>query len=171
MRQFSRTAQLALGAIALAGLTACGTSRPLYDPAPVTTTYPSSSYPSSSYPQGQTDPNYVEYGRVTAVDVVRTQEQGRGTGAGAVIGGVAGGVVGNQIGSGTGRDVARIAGIVGGALAGNAIERNARTETREAYRVMLQMDNGARREYDVPATGDLRVGDRVRVQNNQIYRM
>jgi outer membrane lipoprotein SlyB len=113
----------------------------------------------------------ADYGRVTAIDPLRTQEQGQGTGAGAIIGGVAGAVVGNQVGSGSGRDAARIAGAVGGAVAGNAVERNARSQWRESYRIMVQLENGINRAYEVPSPGDLRVGDRVRIENNQIFRM
>jgi len=38
------------------------------------------------------------------------------------------------------------------------------------YRVTIQSDSGGLRTYDVPATGDLRLGDRVRVENGVIYR-
>jgi hypothetical protein len=34
----------------------------------------------------------------------------------------------------------------------------------------MQTDTGLIRTYEVPATGDLRVGDRVRVDNGVIYR-
>jgi hypothetical protein len=37
------------------------------------------------------------------------------------------------------------------------------------YRITLQTDGGAWRTYDVGST-DLRVGERVRVENGQIYR-
>jgi outer membrane lipoprotein SlyB len=44
-------------------------------------------------------------------------------GVGAVVGGLAGLGVGSLIGAGTGRDVAMVLGSVGGALAGNEIEK------------------------------------------------
>lgn len=115
-------------------------------------------------------PGYVEYGRVTNVEVIRTQEPGQTSGAGAIIGGIAGGVIGNQVGGGSGRDVARIAGIAGGALAGNAIEKNTKTQIRESYRVSVRTDNGAMRAYDLATSADLRTGDRVRIENGQVYR-
>jgi outer membrane lipoprotein SlyB len=34
----------------------------------------------------------------------------------------------------------------------------------------MQSDQGGIRTFEVPATGDLRVGDRVRVDNGVIYR-
>ncbi len=169
---------IASAAVLLAGLAACG-SQPMNSSAPMSTypsssypssQYPSSQYPSSQYPGGSVAPGYVEYGRVTNVEVIRTQEPGRTSGAGAVIGGIAGGVIGNQIGGGSGRDVARIAGIAGGAIAGNAIERNSQNQVREAYRVSVQTDNGAVRAYDLASAADLRTGDRVRIENGQVYR-
>ena len=41
----------------------------------------------------------------------------------------------------------------------------------ESYRVSIQTDNGAYRAFDVPSPGDLRVGDRVRIDNGQISRI
>lgn len=134
--------------------------------------YPNQSqYPAQTqYPAQGQQPNYVEYGRVTNMEVFQTQEQGRGTGLGAVLGGVAGAVVGNQIGGGTGRSLATIAGGVGGAVAGNAIEKNRNSGVAQAYRVTVQLDSGGGRSYDMPATGELRIGDRVRIQNGQLFR-
>ena len=80
-----------------------------------------------------------------------------------------GGVVGNQFGSGTGRALATGAGIVGGAVAGNAIEnRNKRDD--EVYRVWIRLDNGTMRSLDFHRVDDLRVGDRVRYDGGQLYR-
>ena len=42
--------------------------------------------------------------------------------------------------------------------------------TSPLYRVKIQTDQGAMRVYDVPTTGGLRVGDRVRVENGVIHR-
>jgi outer membrane lipoprotein SlyB len=173
MLNSSRLASLAAAAALTATLAACS-SQPLY-PCGQPTTYPSSSYPSTGYPTGQypsgsTAPGYAEYGRVTNVQLVQGQEAGRTSGAGAVIGGIGGAVIGNQVGGGSGRDVARIAGIVGGAIAGNAIEKNSNNRVTEAYRVSVQTDNGTLRAYDLPGTTDLRAGDRVRIENGQLFR-
>lgn len=157
-----RTPQIGAALTLAALLTACG-SAPRNTPVSSSNTLPPFQ---SGMPAVQ-----VDYGRVTAIDPLRTQEQGQGTGAGAVIGGVAGAVLGNQVGSGGGRDVARIAGAVGGAVAGNAVERNARGQWRESYRIMVQLENGVQRAFEVPTPGELRVGDRVRIENNQIFRM
>ena len=159
----SRLVFAATSAVALSTLMACApmTPTPVSTAPTTTTTYPSN--------QGA----YVEYGRVNNVEVIRAQQPSAGPGVGAVIGGVAGAVLGNQVGQGNGRTAATIIGAVGGAVAGNAIEksRTANTAAGESYRVSVQLDNGALRAYDMTSYGDLRIGDRVRVENGQVYRV
>lgn len=187
MRPLFRVISTGTAVIALATLAACG-SVPMNSQGQ--SSYPSTPYPNQSqyptqypnqypgqyptqnpYPaQVQQNPNYVEYGRVTNVQLLQTQEQAKGSGLGAVLGGVAGGVLGHQIGGGTGRDVATVVGVVGGAVAGNAIEKNRAPGVNQSYRVTVQLDNGPARAYDMPSTGDIRIGDRVRVQNGQLFR-
>ncbi len=133
------------------------------------------SYPVQSTQQGYATParpvQMAEYGRVAQIDVVRTQEQPRTSGAGAIIGGVAGAVLGHQIGGGFGRDAATAVGAIGGAVAGNSIEKNgAAPAVSQVYRVSVQLDNGAYRAFDIGGGIDLRVGDRVRIENGQIIR-
>lgn len=187
MSHVSRFASLASSIVLVAGLAACDTmpmgpqgqtsgypGQPQPYPAQYPNQYPSQ-YPNQNpgqaqYPAQNRQGNYVEYGRVTNMEVFQTQEQGRGTGLGAVLGGVAGAVVGHQIGGGTGRDLATVAGAVGGAVAGNAIEKNRNTGAGQAYRVTVQLDNGGARAYDLPSTGELRIGDRVRIQDGQLFR-
>jgi outer membrane lipoprotein SlyB len=165
----SRFFTITSSVVLVAGLAAC--AAPMSQQ-PVAT-YPAQNYPAQTYPAPQG--NYVEYGRVNNVEVISTQQQAKPTGGlGAVIGGVAGAVVGRQIGGGSGRDIATVAGAVGGAVAGNAIEKNrnaANAPVNQAYRVSVQMDNGTMRAYDVPSYGELRIGDRVKVENNQLYRI
>jgi outer membrane lipoprotein SlyB len=133
--------------------------------------YPQGGYPAAGYPAQNQQRAYTEFGRVSNVEVLRTPEQGRSSGLGAVLGGVAGAVVGRQIGGGSGRDAATVVGVLGGAVAGNAIEKNRNTTVHETYRVSIQLDNGSSRAYDVPSYGELRVGDRVRIENGQISRL
>jgi outer membrane lipoprotein SlyB len=176
MRQATRFISAASSLLVLLGLVACG-SVPMDSQAP----YPSSQYPNqnpypaqsqypSQYPGQNQQGNYAEYGRVTNVEVFQHQEQGQGSGVGAVLGGVAGAVVGHQIGGGTGKDVATVAGAVGGAVAGNAIEKNRNSGVRQSYRVSVQLERGGVRAYDLPSSGDLRVGERVRIENGQLFR-
>ena len=112
-------------------------------------------------------PVYGESGQVTSIEVIPVAT--RTSGAGAVIGAVIGGVIGNQFGAGSGRALATGAGIVGGAVAGNAVEsRNKRDD--EVYRVTIRLDNGGQRTMDFHRIDDLRVGDRIRFDNGQLYR-
>ena len=61
--------------------------------------------------------------------------------------------------------------VVAGAVLGSQIARNqSGATTMPGYRVTVQTDQGLMRTYEVSATGDLRVGDRVRVDNGVIYR-
>lgn len=109
----------------------------------------------------------VEYGQVQSIDLVRAESQT--TGGGALIGGVIGAVVGRQIGSGSGRDAGTAVGAVGGAIIGNQIEKNNRG-ARDFYRVAIVTQSGQVRSFDYPQPGDLRVGDRVRIEGDQVYR-
>jgi outer membrane lipoprotein SlyB len=163
-KTFPRSLAVATSSVVLAGLVACAAPAPI-QPAPVAVA-PQPGY-SSQAPQG-----FVEFGRVSKVEVLQAQgQQQRGSGLGAVIGGIAGAVVGSQIGGGFGRDVATVGGAVGGAFAGNAIEKNRNAGVRDSYRISIQMENGVARAYDVPSPGELRAGDRVRVENGQITRL
>ena len=112
-------------------------------------------------------PMQGETGRVTSIEVIPVAS--RPSGAGAIIGAVIGGVVGNQFGSGTGKSVMTGVGVVGGAVAGNAVEAKNKKDD-EVYRVHVRLDNGATRSMDFHRIDDLRVGDRVRFDNGQLYR-
>ena len=178
MRQYLRLTAIASTAALLGSLAACGsppmnTSMSSYPNTPVypSSNYPVTTYPNANYPTANAPAAYVEYGRVTGIEAIRTDQQGHGSGAGAVIGGVLGGVLGNQIGGGTGRSVATVAGVVGGAVLGNSIEKNRATNQQETYRLSIQVDNGTMRSYGMATPGDLRIGDRVRIENGQIFRL
>jgi outer membrane lipoprotein SlyB len=108
----------------------------------------------------------VDYGTVEAIEWFRDGES-RPTGLGAVIGGVAGGILGHQIGSGSGNTAATIAGALGGAYVGNQVER---ANDRDRYRVIVRLENGATLAVNEVGEGQLRVGDRVRIVGNRVYR-
>lgn len=113
-------------------------------------------------------PARAEYGRVENIGYVQTAS--RPSGAGAVLGAVLGAVVGNQFGAGMGRGVATGAGAVGGAIAGNAVEGRTKRDD-EVYRVQVRFDNGSVRDFDFHRVDDLRIGDRVKLEDDQIHRM
>ena len=111
----------------------------------------------------------VEYGTVLSVQALPGAAQAT-SGAGVALGGVMGGVLGNQVGQGGGRALATMIGIVVGAIAGNAVEARG-NRGAAAYHLTIGMEQGGQRTYEVPAPGDLRPGDRVRVVNGQISRL
>jgi outer membrane lipoprotein SlyB len=115
------------------------------------------------------DPYYysVQYGVIEGIDYV--QREGAPSGAGAVIGAIAGGVIGHQIGSGRGNTAATIAGALGGALVGNEMERRGRRDD-EDFRIGIHMEDGTYRTVIMRDDPNLRVGDRVAVDNGRVYR-
>lgn len=147
-----------LGALALCtmGLAACGSSPTNSD--------------SSYYGSTVASNSYTEYGRVTNIETV-TSHDGKASGAGAVIGGVVGGVLGHQVGSGRGNTAATVGGAVAGAVVGNEVEKRRNTNEEVGYRVDVRLDNGGTRSEMMDYVGDLRVGDRVRIDGNQITRV
>jgi len=87
----------------------------------------------------------------------------------AAVGGVIGGLLGHQVDHGARKDFATGVGVVAGALIGNEIEKNNRGY-RDIYRVTVQTERGGMRSFDYASLNDLRIGDRVRIENNQLYR-
>jgi outer membrane lipoprotein SlyB len=113
----------------------------------------------------------ASYGVIDAIELTRGSGGGTGDsgiGAGTVIGGVVGGILGHQVGGGTGKDVATVAGVVGGAMAGHQIEKS--TKTQDAYRIRVRLDNGGYQTVMQQSIADLRVGDRVRIENDRVSR-
>lgn len=98
-------------------------------------------------------------GVIESIQAVETSAQT--SGVGAVAGGVTGAVVGNQFGRGSGRTAMTVLGAAGGALAGNAIEKNAKKQV--SYRVLLRMDDGSRRTVMQSSPPVANPGDRVRL--------
>ena len=164
MHKLSRLTALVASGLAASMLAACA-SGPYATawPGTTTTTYPVATYPAAG----------TEYGRVMNVEYLPagTQMSNTPNVLGAVVGGVAGALLGNQIGGGSGRTAATVLGGVAGAAVGSRIARNAQgVSTAPGYRITVQTDQGAVRTYEVPASGDLRVGERVRIENGVIYR-
>ena len=150
-----KTRHIVASALAL-GLAACA-SEPMSYNQPVYSSAPS---------YGPRDAAYSDTGRVVAIDVVRGG--GRTSGGGAVAGAIVGGVLGHQVGSGRGNDAATVAGAIGGAVAGNEIEK--RRNDDEQYRVVVQFRDGREATFMQGSLDGLRVGDRVRVGGDRLYR-
>jgi len=109
----------------------------------------------------------AQYGQVRAITVV--EKPGGTSGAGAVLGAVVGGVIGNQVGGGTGKAVATVGGAVAGGVIGNEVEK--RRNENEVYRIDVMFEDGHVQSYDFRELNGLRIGDRVRWQDGQLYRM
>lgn len=109
----------------------------------------------------------VQYGTVAGIRPIGGATSPSGV-AGTLVGAVVGGVLGNQIGRGHGRDAATVIGALGGAVAGNQLGQNMGQPT--GYRVDIQLSDGSTRSFDMQTPGDLRPGDRVRVDGNQVSR-
>lgn len=178
MHTTTRLLSLASAATIAVALSACGSVDPYGSnnyPVSSTSSYPTSSYPANSYPAGSYNQPVavVEYGRVTDVSLISGPAAPRGNHvAGTAIGAIIGGVLGNQVGGGSGRAAATVLGAVGGAVVGNKIAQNqdgTYASNQTIYRISVQTDTGQMRSFDVSATGDLRPGDRVRIDNGMIY--
>ena len=113
-------------------------------------------------------PVEAEFGTVSRVEVIATAAPNNAVGA--VLGALLGGVIGNRFGDGSGRAVATGLGVVGGAVAGDAIEKLQRRDA-EVSRVSVRFDNGSVREFDFQRVDDLRKGDRVKFEGGQLHRL
>jgi outer membrane lipoprotein SlyB len=149
----TRLASIVGGSLLAALLAACGSPAP---PAPMASVQ-------------TTAPERWEYGRVTNIEPIAGASRSGPSVPGAIIGAVAGGVLGHQVGGGTGQTAATVLGAAGGAAVGSQVGRTT-TTPQTMYRVTVQTQSGAMRYYDVPATNDLRVGDRVQIEHGVIYR-
>jgi outer membrane lipoprotein SlyB len=129
--------------------------------------YPSPQYPSQGYPVQGYASQSVYVGTVDRIELINRGDPSNM--AGTVIGGVVGGLIGHQIGHGTGRTVATVAGVAGGAYVGNQIEQRQRAP-HESFRVTVRMDNGTYQTITEDNITDLRTGDRVRIDGNNISR-
>jgi outer membrane lipoprotein SlyB len=103
-------------------------------------------------------------GSVISVNAVK--QKGEGSGLGAVGGAVVGGLLGNQVGSGRGRTAATVVGVAGGALAGNEVEKYAKSS--QTYNVAVRMDDGSSRTFSYPSEPSFRSGDKVRIVEGKL---
>ncbi|CAN7584941.1 glycine zipper 2TM domain-containing protein [Trinickia sp. LjRoot230] len=176
---FTRAARLALLAVSAAlPLTACVAPGPYggYGSQPQ---YAQPAYAQPSYAQPQPQPSYAQpayvqpdgygtqYGTVARVVPIGGATSPSGV-VGTLVGAVAGGVIGNQFGGGHGREAATVIGALGGAVAGNQLGQ--RVGQPSGYRVDIQLSDGSMRSFDLQTPGDLRPGDRVRIDGNQVSR-
>jgi outer membrane lipoprotein SlyB len=99
--------------------------------------------------------------QITAVQLPSNHHQG----VGAVVGGLAGLGIGSLIGGGTGRDFAMVLGTVGGALAGNEIQKK-HDRPVQGQQIIIRTCSGVLVAVTQPVGAPLRVGQRVYVEGN-----
>ena len=87
------------------------------------------------------------------------------SGVGGVVGGVVGLGVGSLIGGGTGRDVAMVLGTVGGALAGNEVQKKY-DQPLPGQQVIVRTNSGVLVSVTQPVTPGLRVGQSVYIEGS-----
>ena len=148
-----------LGLVALLTLGACDTMAP---------TNTGMGYPQSNNQGGV----YGGYGVVQSIELVRQDHSGiggSGIGPGAIVGAVVGGIVGNQVGAGSGKTAATVIGAAGGAYAGNQMEKRNQPQA-DAYKFTIRMNDGSYQSVMQTSIADIRVGDRVRIENGVAYR-
>ena len=106
-------------------------------------------------------PFRVGCGTIVAIEIYRASDN-QPINVGAVLGGIAGGVIGHQIGSGRGNTAATIG-------SGNEIEK--KQVQGSWYRITVRLDSGSSLIVDDTRDVNLRVGDRVRLENNRLHRI
>jgi outer membrane lipoprotein SlyB len=112
----------------------------------------------------------VAYGQVRSIENLGSSADAP-RGGGAVVGGIVGAIIGRQFADGTrGKNIGTAVGAVGGAVVGNEMEKQSQRDAG-GVRVTVQLDGGGARSFEFRSLGDLRVGDRVRIEGNQIYRL
>jgi outer membrane lipoprotein SlyB len=125
---------------------------------------PSPSTPSPSAPSPSTPNVRDARGRPATVVAVReVRAPGQSTGMGGAIGAMLGAIAGSKLGHGRGRAPTAVIGAGGGALAGNAVESNARATV--TWQTTVQFDDGSRRVFTQTDAPRWRAGDRVNAVN------
>ena len=158
----------ALGLAAMLTLGACETMN-----TPANTSSSGTAYPQSTSSGGV----YSGYGVVQSIELARqgsagnTGIGGSGIGVGTIAGAVVGGIVGNQVGSGRGNTAATVIGAAGGAYVGHEIDkRQQQPATADVYRYNVRMNDGYYQTLTQNMVADLRVGDRVQIDNGIMRR-
>ena len=114
---------------------------------------------------------YQAYGTISNVEYVGGGASTAGSVAGTVVGGAVGGLAGHQAGKGRGKTAATVVGAIGGALLGQAMANDAARNSGAPYwRVTVQLDGGGTRQFNYANNPNVQIGERVRVQGDQLYR-
>jgi outer membrane lipoprotein SlyB len=74
--------------------------------------------------------------------------------------------LGNQVGGGHGKQAMTVVGAIGGAFAGNQIEKQARAA--RSYEITVRMDNGSSRTIAQATQPEWRDGDHVKIVDGAV---
>lgn len=99
--------------------------------------------------------------QITPVQIATNHHKG----IGAVIGAGIGLGVGSLIGGGHGRDVAQVLGTLGGAAAGNAVQKK-NQQPVSGQQIIVRVTNGVLVAITQPATAGLKVGQKVYIDGS-----
>ncbi len=112
-------------------------------------------------PTGSGAPMEIRSGVIEQITMTQIASN-EDTGVGAIVGGLGGLGVGALIGSGTGKAVAMVVGAIGGAVAGNMIQKKY-DKPVEAQQIFVRTSSGVLVSI-TQATSPLRVGQRVYIE-------
>ena len=119
----------------------------------------------------QTSNAYTLYGVVQSIELVQQPVATSGVGAGTIAGAVVGGILGHQVGGGNGNTAATVLGAAGGAYAGHTLEKNQQAaQATSVYKFTLRMSDGNNQVFTQTSNVDIRVGDRVQIDNGVLRR-
>jgi outer membrane lipoprotein SlyB len=127
-------------------------------------------------PQNYRQPSYsqTQFGVVQSIDLVRADggaAGGSNIGMGTIAGAVVGGILGNQVGGGSGNTAATVLGAAGGAYAGHQLEkRNPSQPAGDAFKFTVRLNDGSYKSVTQSTNADIRVGDRVQIENGEVRR-
>jgi outer membrane lipoprotein SlyB len=99
--------------------------------------------------------------QITSVQIPTNHHQGLG----AVVGGLGGLGIGSLIGAGTGRDVAMVVGAIGGAVAGNEVQKR-HDRPIPGQQIIVRLSSGVLVQVTQPMGPALAVGRRVYVEGS-----
>ena len=117
-------------------------------------------------PQSATQPGAIEIRQGVIEQIMAvTLSDNHSSGVGAVVGGLAGLGIGSLIGGGTGRDVAMVAGALGGALAGNAVQKKY-DQPVPAQQIIVRTHSGVLVQVTQPTGPNMSVGEKVYIEGN-----
>ncbi len=126
----------------------------------------STSYPQNTSAVPQNTNVYTQYGVVQSIEMVQQSvASNSGVGAGTIAGAVVGGILGHQVGGGSGNTAATVLGAAGGAYLGNQMEKNQGAQQVNAYKLNIRLNNGSYQSITQTSANDIRVGDRVQIDN------